>query len=183
MRLVFLLLSVIWTQHLSGAAYDTDYDQAFTFTCGKGEYIQSIESVHSNHYEDRVFKFGCKSLKDTFPEQTISTCEWSPYENSFDHLLEYQCTGNRIISGISSYHDNHYEDRRFKFYCCHPGNPAAYDCAYTAFVNAYDALLSYRVPDNFFIRGITSTHDNSKEDRIFKFDICKLAALGGPSVG
>ncbi|XP_005099798.1 hemagglutinin/amebocyte aggregation factor [Aplysia californica] len=184
MMLIFLILSVFGTHHLALAAYATSYDQAFSFTCDVGKYLQTIESIHSNYHEDRVFNFGCESLKDTHAEETMKDCVWGPYANDMDGILEFQCPGDKIISGLSSYHDNHYEDRRYKFYCCNPGNLVPYDCKFTSFINSYDNLLTYRVPDRSVIRGVNSVHDNSHEDRIFKFDICKLGALADePTVG
>lgn len=40
------------------------------------------------------------------------------YVNDWDEVLVFQCQHNSYISGIDSYHNNHAEDRRFKFYCC-----------------------------------------------------------------
>jgi hypothetical protein len=36
--------------------------------------------------------------------------------------MSYICPGNGFIAGLSSYHDNGKEDRRWKFYCCTPYN-------------------------------------------------------------
>lgn len=40
------------------------------------------------------------------------------YVNDFDQPLVFQCPHGGVLDGVSSYHDNHREDRRFKFYCC-----------------------------------------------------------------
>ena len=40
------------------------------------------------------------------------------YVNDWDEVIAFQCSHNGYITGIDSYHDNHVEDRRFKFRCC-----------------------------------------------------------------
>ncbi|XP_005099814.2 hemagglutinin/amebocyte aggregation factor [Aplysia californica] len=146
---------------------------------GAGFGSVSILSVHDNNKEDRVFDFTCIPLILLyFPETFVElTCEWSNYVNDFDQLIEYQCPNDNVVAGISSYHDNHPEDRRFKFYCCRPNDLVTHGCEYTGYVNSYDQLLNYTVPDGWVLRGMTSVHDNSKNDRIFQFDVCRLDRL------
>merc|ERR1712109_290154 len=117
-------------------SYDTDYDQNFVYSCPDGEYLKTIESVHDNRKEDRVFKFGCQRLTDNpaWVEAQMDKCEWTNYVNDFDQLFEFQCVNDHVITGISSYHDNGKEDRRYKFQCCQP--------------------------DGYIIRGGNSVHDN-----------------------
>ena len=38
--------------------------------------------------------------------------------NSFDFLLEKQCPNGQVMHGVWGAHDNHFEDRQFKFMCC-----------------------------------------------------------------
>lgn len=39
------------------------------------------------------------------------------YVNAMDSPIVFQC-GSGVIHGIESYHQDTYEDRRFKFKCC-----------------------------------------------------------------
>merc|ERR1712159_451462 len=39
---------------------------------------------------------------------------WTGYLNNMDHPLSYSVGGKTYISGLSSYHHNGYEDRRFR---------------------------------------------------------------------
>jgi hypothetical protein len=40
------------------------------------------------------------------------------FVNNFDEPVAFQCDGDGYVAGISSYHSDRYEDRRFNFYCC-----------------------------------------------------------------
>ena len=48
---------------------------------------------------------------------------------------------------------------------CHmtPPDLVTYSCVYTDYVNTYDHVLNYRVPDGYIIRGVNSVHDNGAE--------------------
>ncbi|CAG5128367.1 unnamed protein product [Candidula unifasciata] len=149
----------------------TEYDQHFKIECPDQQIIKSLESQHDNKYEDRVWNMICALATN---EIRIGACEWSGYVNNYDELLEYQCADERIIAGIESIHENAYEDRKYSFKCCVPEGVVAHSCEITPYVNDYDKLFNYRVPDGFAIKGVDSVHDNHYEDRIFKFEICKL---------
>ncbi|XP_078323804.1 hemagglutinin/amebocyte aggregation factor-like isoform X2 [Crassostrea virginica] len=147
-----------------------DYDHEFTFTCPQHQTITRVVSHHDNHREDRVFDFQCSGKN----EITSESCYWTEYVNDFDQPLVFQCPHGGVLDGVSSYHDNHREDRRFKFYCCEKPGMCLYNCYYSGFVNRYDADLDYTVPDGHVMRGWTSVHDNHHEDRIFDFDVCLM---------
>ena len=56
------------------AGWMTDFDQHFTFSCPDNEILKTIESIHDNGKEDRVFNFGCVPLPGG---AALSGCEWS----------------------------------------------------------------------------------------------------------
>merc|ERR1712002_357136 len=177
-RMLLFILSLISLPLIQCVSYDTEFDQPFSFECTQGEYIKTIESEHDNGKEDRRFKFGCIPLKTFFGDAaTIGKCEWSGYANDFDKVMAFTCPNNMILGGVSSYHDNGKEDRRYKFQCCAPENMVAHTCSLTDWVNTFDNNMNYRVPDGFAIHGVDSIHDNGKEDRQFKFNICKLGRV------
>ena len=53
-------------------------------------------------------------------ERPLCTCKYfiTDYENDLDGVLIFQCPHGGAVTGVSSFHDNGKEDRRFKFQCC-----------------------------------------------------------------
>ena len=62
------------------------------------------------------------ALKDILlmpPTRILSTLSlFLGYINDFDQPMAYNCPLNQYVSGMESIHSNHYEDRRWKLYCC-----------------------------------------------------------------
>lgn len=75
---------------------------------------------------------------------------------------------------MESYHDNYYEDRRFKLQCCRVAYKTTKNCYNTEFVNDWDSPMNFNVPPGRVIKGVYSVHDNSKEDRRWKINLCDL---------
>lgn len=146
-----------------------DYDKPFTFTCPSHQSINRVVSHHDNGAEDRKFDFQCTK----YTEGTES-CFWSEYANNFDQPVAFQCPNGGVMDGVSSYHDNGAEDRRFRFYCCEKPGMCLYNCFYSGWVNSYDGYFDYAVPPGHVMRGWTSIHDNGAEDRIFNFEVCLM---------
>lgn len=71
-------------------------------------FIWCLRSEHDNRKEDRRWDFRCR---DTFT--VTPSCFDSGYVNDFDLTLNFQCPSNYVIAGMSSYHDNRKEDRRY----------------------------------------------------------------------
>jgi hypothetical protein len=46
------------------------------------------------------------------------------------------------------------------------------NCFWTGFVNDWDAVMNYVCPDNRFMAGMYSEHNNGREDRRFQFYCC-----------
>merc|ERR1712168_463361 len=153
-------------------AYTTKYDYPWTIECPAGQSIWLVRSEHSNRREDRTWDIRCQAN----PSIT-EACSWdSTYANTWDETFDYKCLYKGVISGISSYHDNHHEDRRFKFKCCLPRNiMKARSCrpAATGYQNNWDQDLFYMVPNGRNLVGMMSTHSNYREDRLFSFYTCK----------
>nr|XP_034301845.1 hemagglutinin/amebocyte aggregation factor-like isoform X3 [Crassostrea gigas] len=171
--LTLLFLSVVGV-----CSWVNEYDKPFSFTCPQHQSISRIVSHHDNHREDKVFDF--TSSKYT---EFAENCIWSDYVNEFDQPVAFQCPLGKALDGISSYHDNDREDRRFKFYCCETPGMCLYNCFYSGWVNSYDGDVDYRVPAGHVMRGMISIHDNGAEDRIFDFESCLMQEcldVGGP---
>ncbi|CAL1547711.1 unnamed protein product [Lymnaea stagnalis] len=150
----------------------TALDTYFQIACPTGQTIKHLESVHDNTHEDRVWNISCARLPNWVD---LTECEWSGYQNNYDETVIFQCPDDDVITGIESIHDNSKEDRMWSFQCCNPQDYVTHSCLYTPFMNTYDNLLNYRVPVDYVLRGVESINDESHRDRIFKFEICKLA--------
>jgi len=148
-----------------------NWDAYFDFKCAAGKVITGIESYHDNNYEDRRFKFKCCELQADRTEYYSITQDsaWSAYKNTFDNRLVVTAASNRAFCGVSSYHDNDYEDRRYRFKECSSSNGAITSGSmwYSGW-STYDAALNLVCPDNKVLRYIDSYHDNYTEDRKFK---------------
>ncbi|CAL1547709.1 unnamed protein product [Lymnaea stagnalis] len=166
----YLILGILAASSRS-QSWMTAFDGHFQFACPAGQSLKHLDSVHDDHYEDRVWNFSC-----SVPPHGayLTECEWSGYQNNFEEILEFQCPNESVITGIESVNDNGYEDRRWSFQCCVPEGLVTHGCVYTPYINTYDHMLSYRVPDDYVLRGVDSVTDNKYQDRIFRFDICKL---------
>ncbi|XP_059159174.1 dermatopontin-like [Physella acuta] len=163
----FLALAVAMATRSMGG-YVNEWDQPFDFKCPLGQAISYVSSVHNNHYEDRRWEFHCRSVGST------GACEDSGYVNEFDQQLTYVCPLNKAITGVASYHDNHYEDRRFRFQCCSVNDRNLTGCYITGDVNTWDGKLTLFVPDGKVVNGAFSTHNNYYEDRLWRFNICNI---------
>lgn len=78
-----------------------------------------------------------------------------------------------MLTGIESKHDNHKEDRLWKFQCGHLEWGHLTECKWTEqYINDYIKPLEFTVPDDHVIVGLQSIHDNKFEDRIWKVKTC-----------
>ena len=85
--------------------YVNDFDQPMAFTCGPNEYVAGTDSYHSNHHEDRRWEFTCCSA----PNYVTSACRITGWVNEFDGPLDFKAGPGEVITGVTSYHDNHSE--------------------------------------------------------------------------
>ncbi|XP_059154334.1 dermatopontin-like [Physella acuta] len=162
----YLALTVSMATMYAGGAFTNDWDKPFDYRCPLSQTISYIYSEHNNFFEDRKWEFYCRSVGET------ADCEQSGYVNQFDQLLHYVCPRDKFITGIASYHDNHYEDRRFQFQCCRATGRNLTGCFMTGDANTWDQKLTFMVPVGMVINGAYSTHNNYYEDRIWRFQIC-----------
>ncbi|XP_050954257.1 hemagglutinin/amebocyte aggregation factor [Labeo rohita] len=167
---LFLLLNGLLA---SGQGWHNGYDQPLNFNCAPGQSISSIRSEHHNAFEDRRWELGCK---DTFRYGT--DCFWSPYVNYFDEMFSFECPPHHVITGMSSHHNDNYEDRRWQFYCCRSkcisgvSGHCNSDCLWTTYVNSFDEYFHWTVPPHSVLVGAESYHDDSTEDRRWKYKYC-----------
>lgn len=159
-------------------AYVNDYDAPFEFGCKDEKVIVGVESVHSNHKEDRRFKFHCCSIVPyIFTSRDLMKASWTDYLNNFDQVVTTRPKldgADAAICGISSYHSNHNEDRRFKFKYCRPSDTRVtrseryhfYD-AWETYVTNYDSEWTAECGKDYVLSHMDSYHNNKREDRVF----------------
>uniref|UniRef100_A0A4W5N5M8 Hemagglutinin/amebocyte aggregation factor-like n=1 Tax=Hucho hucho TaxID=62062 RepID=A0A4W5N5M8_9TELE len=135
--------------------WENQFDQPLQFNCPSRQSISHIKSQHDNFYEDRVWDFECKDTFVSEPE-----CHWSPYVNDFQQEFSFKCPKNYVLTGMSSYHSNDHEDRRWKFYCCRVNSYCNQDCQWTPYVNYFDEVISWQVPGLNYLVGAGSYHSN-----------------------
>ncbi|XP_075066468.1 hemagglutinin/amebocyte aggregation factor-like isoform X2 [Mixophyes fleayi] len=96
--------------------------------------------------------------------------------NNYDQVLKYQCQNHQSISFIISIHDDIFEDRTWDFGCQNTFNKAE-SCYWTSYVNDFDQEFTFVCPFGTILSGMESYHDNTAEDRRWKFYCCKGEAL------
>ncbi|XP_041376982.1 dermatopontin-like [Gigantopelta aegis] len=149
-------------------SWENNWDGPFEFMCPHGQSIRRITSNHNNRAEDRQWRFECSNTG------AVASCVWSGYVNDFDQPLLFQCPNNGVITGISSYHNNNAEDRRFKFHCCSISGRSLTNCRFSlSYSNTFDGYLNFYVPNNQVLKGAFSYHSNGAEDRRWKFEVCQ----------
>ncbi|KTF87780.1 hypothetical protein cypCar_00038690 [Cyprinus carpio] len=146
--------------------WDNNYDEPLNFNCPAGQSISSITSENSNYHEDRRWEFGCQA---TFGQS--AECYWTNYINDFDQVLLFECPAEHVIAGISSYHNNYYEDRRWRFHCCRSPCVTT-NCNWSSYVNSFDEYFTWTVPSRNVLVGAQSYHQNYEEDRRWKYKVC-----------
>ncbi|KAK3785163.1 hypothetical protein RRG08_021962 [Elysia crispata] len=161
---------------LSGASSVTLKDaNGFTdevkFSCPTNQIISRVQSEHSNEDEDRLWAFDCAYAP---AGASLSDCAWSGYVNEMKETTVYQCHDGGVITGWQSTHDKNLEDRRTKYKCCKPKGYLTHTCHYTGYLNYFDEVLNYRVPDGTAITGVFSEFSSRNGDRRFIFNICAL---------
>lgn len=133
---------------------------------GKGNMksISTIQSIHEDSYEDRVWKFICQSDLNI-----TSSCSWkrNGRVNNLDGSFSYICPRKGHIVGMdASTLNGYYKDREFNIKCCN-GAVKRKNCRWTHYVHDWDARMNYNVPSGYFLAGASSYHDNYYEYVIF----------------
>ncbi|XP_055871886.1 dermatopontin-like [Biomphalaria glabrata] len=99
------------------------------------------------------------------------------YVNEFDRPFSFKCGENKIISHLSSVHDNRFEDRVFDIFC--RSVSFTRNCAQSDYVNDFRKPINFVCPSKKFLTGIESYHKNEFEDRRFRFTCCTASESPG----
>lgn len=128
--------------------------------------IAGVTSHHNNKAEDRRFRFLTTSVAGL---KCLPTQGWTDYQNFFDEEVQFTCPDHHALMGFSSAHSNEKEDRRYRFRCCDVTDSGfrIAEKRYTS-PNEFDAEQNQVCSHNEVAVGMTSYHDNDKEDRRFR---------------
>ena len=163
-RSTFLAVAVaIFTVAKTAKVNSTDncnqYDQPFSFECPSGYALDQISGQHDNHYEDRIYCYGCEKISESY-----SDCYQTGFVNDWDEPVVTVCRSNKYyIAGVDSTHDNHYEDRKFNYKCCASDHFCTNNSKMVGPVNNWDGAMDYKVTPGNVIVGAFSEHDDSRE--------------------
>ncbi|XP_076130903.1 hemagglutinin/amebocyte aggregation factor-like [Alosa pseudoharengus] len=166
-HLLFLFLASLLVE-ARDLRYVNDYDKPLRFNCPTTQSISGITSEHHNKHEDRRWDFNCR---DTFTQR--AHCFESGYVNNWDGPLMFECPTNYVVTGMSSVHDNHHEDRRWTFTCCTGSNFCTGNCQWSGYVNHFDGLLNWYAGVGYYLTGAKSYHENKHEDRRWQYQTCQ----------
>eukprot|EP01083_Nonionella_stella_P129722 393627_1 len=99
---------------------NTDYDERWVRDCGGNAAMIGAKSEHDNYREDRRWGFECGEIQpeDIDKSYQMYGCFWSGYLNSFDGVVDHECSNDGVIQGLASRHDNYKEDRIWRVKCC-----------------------------------------------------------------
>ncbi|ESO83343.1 hypothetical protein LOTGIDRAFT_133595 [Lottia gigantea] len=92
------------------------YDGTILFQCPRKGALVGVQSYHSNHHEDRIWSFKCCDVHLTRGANCLFT---KSFVNQYDAVMDYKITpANNYLTGVYSEHNNHREDRVWRFETC-----------------------------------------------------------------
>jgi len=152
--------------------YVNDLNEEFNFQADNDEMITGIQSYHISSHEDRVWTFFSGGATGV----SCSRKSWTSWKNDWDGPLNFECGSNQVLAGIGSKHDNHREDRRWKFCCCDVSNNVrTVSARWTEYLNWWDGSIQFKCGVSEALSGLHSYHDNKHEDRRWKAKCVALA--------
>merc|ERR1712055_140585 len=99
---------------LSG--YVNNFDGGINYNCPSGRVMTGFYSYHANKQEDRRWRVRCSYLSG----KRLTGCQWTGNMNGYDGGMSYCLAdnGHMAFVGFQSNHNNHHEDRIWKFKYC-----------------------------------------------------------------
>ncbi len=175
--------TVATVDNLSNSGYVNNWDQMVNFICPADKVLCGETSFHWNNTEDRRHNFQCCDIKVDNNIVRRKSCSWSGQVNYYDALINYTCPNNTLKAGHFSVHDNGTEDRLYEFYCCEYGSASqkilTENCQVLpngAWANNWDQPVNFTCPANKVRTGEISVHNNTTEDRLYRFKCCGVVA-------
>ena len=121
--------------------------------------------------EDKNMQITSETDDSAFIEALIAHVK---YLNELDKPVKKDCNKGEGIYEVQSEFRGYYNDRRWSFECRKVvQNNAQVTCTQTkSYVNDFNGPIAFSCGDNQYMAGVESYHDNSKEDRRWKFTCC-----------
>ena len=140
--------------------WQNNYDGVLNVECSDKQGLYRVVSQYSSPTRDRQWQWDCHEVTKT----TFTECYWTDnWENVWDEPFFFQCPANYILTGVNSIHSNYYEDRRWKFRCCHAENHFTKNCFASDYINDWNQFIEYSVDQSYVFTGVYSYHVNAKE--------------------
>ena len=143
-----------------------------------GYFLSGMYSIYDDSDQDRQFKW--KYARQSVESSGFVDISVMDSFTSFDATWTVSCSsynnGDSALMGTVSIFSSGYHDRIWQGRC---GNldTSKYsldNCAYTGYLSSLQDTINFNCPDNGVVRSIWSQHDNSKQDRLFKFECCHV---------
>jgi len=163
-------------------------DDVLDFTCEDDEVLVGVRAVRDYSKRDRQWYAQCGRLLPA--DDIVFNARLTPFQNDWGGSLRFGGEKNLVINGIYSVHKNGAEDRRWKFrygstkgwdlrkkgqssnkriFCHDKGWPRKYSTRYWK-------DFTFNCPQNRFLNGVASKHNNKAEDRIWVFKCCEMSS-------
>merc|ERR1712072_457087 len=139
--------------------YINNWDGGMRWRVAGHHYVSGLLSHHNNGREDRRFRPLVTSIGSSQHGLHLTN-----FVNNWDGQFAYTCPHNKAIVGMISYHHNHYEDRRWRFYCAAFHGVGFRAGGWPGWQTSWDAHFNINCGHQPAI-GFSSYHDNRKEDR------------------
>merc|ERR1712072_796532 len=142
--------------------YINNWDGGMQWRVGVHHYVSGLLSHHNNGREDRRFRPLVTSIGSSQHGLSLTN-----FVNNWDGQFAYTCPHNKAIVGMISYHHNHYEDRRWRFYCAAFHGVGFRAGGWPGWQTSWDAHFNINCGHQPAI-GFSSAHSNGREDRIWR---------------
>ncbi len=159
---------LLFVSVFSAEGYQNNFDQPLHVDCQSKKALSGVRSIYSTPHRDRRFQFLCQSITS----YSFSKCFWTGYENQWDQPLLFQCPTDHVMSGVKSVHNNHREDRLWRFKCCKAPCHQTKSCELSKFINSWRGLITIKLPLTrcLWVPSAIMTTEKSK----YKFMRCNL---------
>jgi len=156
----------------SWSGYQNNWGKHMHFTAGANKMITGFYSVHDNRSEDRRWRFYSGNSR----EVQCQPQRWSDWKNDMEGVLRLDCPANQVLYGIESYHDDRWEDRRWKLQCCRvSSNVLVQRKGITDYLNNWNGVLQWWCPEaDQVVVSLNSYHSNHHEDRRWRAQCAQL---------
>ena len=101
--------------------------------------------------------------------------EEEEFDKKPDRPLDVECDpqNGEALSHVKSKYAGKRRDRYWKWSCTKVLTIPTTNCSWTGYLNNWDKPLLHHCPEDFVMSGISSLHQNNKEDRRWKVKCCR----------